>query len=135
MSELENTIISKKEITCQTALNKLKRKIPHGWDLNIYRGCEHGCKYCYAIYSHDYLNDNNFFGSVHVKTNIIDVLESELRSKSWNREIINIGGVTDSYQPCEADYKLMPEILKLLINIRHLLLYRPNLILFYVITI
>ena len=43
------------EISCTTALNKLKRKIPYGWDLNIYRGCSHHCKYCYAIYSHEYL--------------------------------------------------------------------------------
>lgn len=105
-----------KEITCQTALNQLKRKIPYGWDLNIYRGCQHGCKYCYAIYSHDYLNDNDYFGSIHVKTNIIDILESELKKESWKREIINIGGVTDSYQPCEEEYRLMPEILKLLIK-------------------
>jgi len=68
--------IDRKEITCTTALNKLKRKIPYGWDLNIYRGCEHGCKYCYAIYSHDYLNDNDYFKSIHIKTNIVEILES-----------------------------------------------------------
>ncbi len=104
------------EINCQTALNKLKRRIPYGWDLNIYRGCQHACKYCYALYSHDYLNDQDYFGNIYIKTNIVDLLASELKSKSWNREIINIGGVTDSYQPCEANYKLMPEILKLLIK-------------------
>jgi DNA repair photolyase len=107
------------EVTCKSALNKLKRKerkVPFGWDLNIYRGCEHACKYCYAIYSHDYLNDNNYFGNIYVKTNIVEKLESELKSKTWKREIINIGGITDSYQPCEADYKIMPEILKLLIK-------------------
>lgn len=107
-----------KEITSQSALNKLKRKIPYGWDLNIFRGCGHGCKYCYAIYSHDYLNDSNYFGNIYVKTNIVDRLEDELKSKSWKREIVNIGGVTDSYQPCEADYKIMPDVLKLLIKYR-----------------
>ncbi len=104
------------EITCQTALNKLKRRIPYGWDLNIYRGCQHACKYCYAIYSHDYLNVDDYFGNIYVKTNIVETLESEFKSKTWKREIINIGGVTDSYQPCEANYKIMPEILKLLIK-------------------
>ena len=104
------------ETKCDSALNKLKRKIPYGWDLNIYRGCEHGCKYCFALYSHDYLNDNNYFGNVYVKTNIAEQLERELKSKSWNREVINIGGVTDSYQPLEAKYELMPQILKLLIR-------------------
>ncbi|MGE0077668.1 MAG: radical SAM protein [Bacteroidales bacterium] len=104
------------ETECSNALNELKRKIPYGWDLNIYRGCEHGCKYCYAIYSHDYLNDNGYFENVYVKTNIVEKLENELRSKSWKHEVINIGGVTDSYQPLEKNYAIMPQILKLLIK-------------------
>jgi len=105
-----------KEISCKTALNKLNRRIPYGWDLNIYRGCQHGCKYCYAMYSHKYLNDEDYFNHVYVKTDIVEKLERELSCSSWKREVINIGGVTDSYQPAEADYKLMPEILKLLIK-------------------
>lgn len=40
--------VTYKEIECKTAVNKLKRQIPYGWDLNIYRGCIHGCKYCFA---------------------------------------------------------------------------------------
>ncbi len=105
-----------KEISCEIALNKLKRRIPYGWDLNVYRGCEHGCKYCYAIYSHDYLASDNYFGDIHVKTNIIEHLEKQLSNPDWKREIINIGGVTDSYQPAEERYKLMPEIIRLLIK-------------------
>ncbi|NDV68733.1 radical SAM protein [Dysgonomonas sp. 25] len=103
-------------VDCSSALNKLKRKVPYEWDLNIYRGCEHGCKYCYAIYSHDYLKDGAFFDRVYVKQNILEHLEKELRSPSWKRDIVNIGGVTDSYQPIEQEYQLMPEILKLLIK-------------------
>ncbi len=105
-----------KKIECKSALHRLKRKIPYGWDLNIYRGCQHRCAYCYALYSHDYLNDSDYFGSVYVKLNIAEVLERELKSKNWKREVVNIGGVTDSYQPCEAEYQIMPEILKLLIK-------------------
>lgn len=108
--------ITYKEEVCSSALNKLKRKIPYGWDLNIYRGCQHGCKYCYALYSHKYLDSEYFFNDIHIKTNIVDELEKELRKSNWKREVINIGGVTDSYQPIEAKYKLMPEILKLLIK-------------------
>ncbi len=104
------------EIKCQTGLNKLKRRIPYGWDLNIYRGCEHKCRYCYAMYSHDYLQDDNFHENIYVKTNIVEKLEEDLCRSNWRREIVNIGGVTDSYQPCEADYKIMPEVLKLLIK-------------------
>jgi DNA repair photolyase len=105
-----------KEDIAKSALTQLKRKIPYGWDLNIYRGCQHGCKYCYAMYSHKYLDSDDFFNEIHVKTNIVDELEKELSSSTWKREIVNIGGVTDSYQPAEAYYKLMPEILKLLIK-------------------
>lgn len=105
-----------KEITCESALNKLKRRIPYGWDLNIYRGCQHACKYCFAIYSHKYLDDSDYFGSIYVKTNIIEQLEKELGNRNWKREVVNIGGVTDSYQPAEEQYKLMPDILKLLIK-------------------
>ena len=46
----------------------------------------------------------------------MDELEKEISSENWMREVINIGGVTDSYQPAEAEYKLMPQILKLLIK-------------------
>lgn len=105
-----------KEVTCENPLNKLKRRMPYSWDLNLYRGCEHACKYCYAIYSHDYLDSDNYFGDIYVKTNIIDQLEKQLSKPDWKKEIINIGGVTDNYQPAEKNYKLMPELLKLLIK-------------------
>jgi len=103
-------------LPCAKALNKMRRPFPYSWDLNIYRGCGHGCKYCFAIYSHDYLNDGRFFDHLYVKTNIVEQLEKELRSASWKRDVVNIGGVTDSYQPAEAEYQFMPRILKLLIK-------------------
>ncbi len=108
------------EITCKTALNPLSsRFLPFSWDLNIYRGCLHGCRYCYAMYSHDYLaGPLDFFSDIHVKVNIVEALEKKLSSRSWQRQTINIGGVTDSYQPAEARYRLMPEILRLLIKYR-----------------
>jgi len=105
-----------KEMQCTTACNKLKRKMPFTWDLNIYRGCEHGCKYCYAMYSHNYLGSESYFNDIHIKVNIVEALEKQLASPKWTREVVNIGGVTDSYQPIEAKYKLMPEILKLMIK-------------------
>jgi DNA repair photolyase len=110
----ENVNIAKMDVN--SALTKLKRKIPYGWDLNIYRGCRHGCQYCYAMYSHQYIGNDNFFNDIYVKENVVEQLEKELASDKWKREIINIGGVTDSYQPVEARYQLMPQILKLLIK-------------------
>lgn len=108
-----------KEMYCETALNKLKRKMPYRWDLNVYRGCEHGCKYCYAIYSHEYLGSQNYYEDIFIKTNIIEKLEKQLSNPDWKREIVNIGGVTDSYQPAEKYYKFMPEILKLFIRFKN----------------
>ena len=105
-----------KEIHCESALNKLKRQVPYGWDLNLYHGCSHACQYCYAIYSHQYLNAAGFYDDIYVKTNIVEQLERELSAPNWKREVINIGGVTDSYQSAEEQYQLMPQILKLLIK-------------------
>ncbi len=113
------TEIKYKEINAQSALIKLKRKIPYGWDLNIYRGCQHGCCYCYATYSHGYLNSGEFSREIFIKTNIAEELERELNSPSWKGEVINIGGVTDSYQPAEEKLRLMPQILKLLIKYKN----------------
>lgn len=107
-----------REIRCKTALHKLKGRLPFDWDLNLYRGCAHSCVYCYALYSHQYIGSENFFDAIYVKTNVAEQLEKELRSPRWKREPINIGGVTDSYQPAEAHYKLMPQVLKLLIKYR-----------------
>lgn len=101
----------------KSAMHHIKKpRLPYSWDLNIYRGCEHGCKYCFAIYSHDYLEDGNYFGTVYYKKNILEALEKELSSPKWKREVVNIGGITDSYQPIERELKIMPEILKLMIK-------------------
>lgn len=105
-----------KEIQCVSACNKVHGRFPYNWDLNVYRGCEHGCKYCFALYTHKYMDSKNFFNEIYVKTNIVEQLEKLLHSKTWKREIINLGGVTDNYQPAEEKYKIMPEILKLLIK-------------------
>ncbi|KZX14818.1 radical SAM superfamily protein [Methanobrevibacter cuticularis] len=108
-----------KEITCKSACNKIKRSMPYKWDLNIYRGCEHSCIYCYALYSHKYLESNEFFSDIHVKTNIVEEFEKQLSRPSWKGELINIGGVTDSYQSIEEEYELMPKILQILIKYKN----------------
>jgi len=109
------------EIRCKQALNRINNSdLPQQWDLNLYRGCQHGCVYCFAIYSHDYLNPNgNYYEDIYVKVNIVEQLEKQLRSPNWKRETIAIAGVTDCYQPIEAKYKLMPEILKLMIKYKN----------------
>ena len=111
------------EFNCKSALNNLKntrnKRLPYQWDLNIYRGCEHGCKYCFAMYSHAYLDDEKYFSRVYYKKKVIEYLEKELSSPKWKGEVINIGGITDSYQPIEKKLKLMPEVLKLMIKYKN----------------
>ena len=109
-------MITYREINCKSALNKINNKYGFCYDLNIYRGCIHKCYYCFAVYSHKYINSRDFFGEIFVKKNIAEVLEKELSSRNWKRDIINLGSVTDNYQECEKDYKLMRDILKLLIR-------------------
>lgn len=106
-------------IECKSACSRVKGRFPYHWDLNIYRGCTHDCKYCFARYSHAYLEEKDFAGRVFVKTNIAEMLEKQLRSPRWDGAVINLGGVTDSYQPCEARERLMPEILRLMIKYRN----------------
>lgn len=108
-----------KSITCKSALNRLNSNyLPFRWDLNVYRGCAHRCKYCYALYSHEYLQGGDFFRNIYIKENIVEALEKKLRSPYWKREYINLGGVTDSYQPIEKQKQFMPEVLRLLIRYR-----------------
>ena len=108
-----------KSITCKTALNRINSNyLPYHWDLNIYRGCVHRCRYCYAQYSHSYLNSGDFFGTIYVKENIVEALEKQLASRSWKHETVNLGGVTDSYQPIERTKAFLPDILRLLIKYR-----------------
>ncbi len=105
------------EINSKTACNRINSNfLPFNWDLNIYRGCEHKCQYCFALYSHKYINSTEFFDEIYVKKNIVECFEKQISSKRWKRTVVNIGGVTDSYQPAEKQYKLMPEILKLCIK-------------------
>ena len=107
------------EIRCKQACIEVGKGSPTSWNLNIYRGCMHKCIYCFALYSHDYLqtsDSSNYYNDIYVKTNIARQLEKQLSSPSWDGDEIGICGVTDCYQPLEAKYKLMPDILRVLIR-------------------
>ena len=109
-------------VQCKTAANRVKGRFPYRWDLNIYRGCEHGCRYCFALYTHNYLENRRagcFFSTIYKKENIAEQLERQLASPAWKGEIINLGGVTDNYQPWEAENGLMKEVLEVLIKYRN----------------
>ncbi len=60
--------------------------------------------------------DSDFFRKIYVKTNIAEALEKQLGARSWKKEVINIGGVCDSYQPAEEKYGLMRKVLSVMIE-------------------
>jgi DNA repair photolyase len=62
------------------------------------------------------MDSDNFFDEIYVKKNIVECFEKQISSKRRKQTLVNIGGVTDSYQPAEKKYKLMPDILKLCIK-------------------
>jgi DNA repair photolyase len=96
--------------------------LPFNRSINPDRGCEHGCSYCFARPSHAYLNLSpglDFETNLIARPNISAVLARELAAKSYRPAVIAIGTNTDPYQPIEAEYRLMPQILQVLAAHRH----------------
>lgn len=92
------------------------------YSVNPYRGCEHGCIYCYARPTHSYLNMSpglDFETRLIAKRNIAQVLRAELGRKSYVPQMINIGSATDCYQPVERDYHLTRQLIEVLKEARH----------------
>ena len=108
------------EIDCKSALNRVSG-MPFRWSLNPYRGCVHGCHYCYARATHAYLGWNageEFSTRIVVKRNMAQVLRRELARPSWARERVALGTATDAYQPCEGRYRLARGLLEALHEFR-----------------
>jgi DNA repair photolyase len=109
------------EVRCRSALNPVKG-MPFEWTLNPYRGCTHGCHYCYARrYQTQFElgSDDEFASIILVKTNFVEVLRTELDKPSWTREYIALGTATDCYQPIEGYYKLTRRSLEALCEHRN----------------
>jgi DNA repair photolyase len=105
------------EVTCRSALNPVKG-MPFNWTLNPYRGCTHGCHYCFARRYQTQFElgpDDEFSSLIFVKVNFAEVLRRELDRPSWMRELVALGTATDPYQPIEGHYKLTRRALEALI--------------------
>ncbi len=92
------------------------------YDLNPYRGCEHGCVYCYARPSHEYLGFSaglDFETKIMVKPEIAELLEKEFRSKRWTPSTISLSGNTDCYQPIERKLELTRKCLQVMLKYRN----------------
>ncbi len=108
-----------KEITAKSMLHHHERTFATNWDANIYRGCRHNCRYCFAQYSHKYLGGNDFFEDIYVKSNAPQILDKELSRAKWKKFPVNVCGVSDCYQPAEVEYKLMPAVIESFIRNRN----------------
>src|SRR6202165_3218235 len=89
-------------------------RVPFAWTVNPYRGCEFGCKYCYARYTHEYmeLDGGEFERKIFVKQNAGPIASREPRASRLRGEHIAIGTATDPYQPAERDFGATRAILE-----------------------
>jgi DNA repair photolyase len=96
--------------------------LPFNVSLNPYRGCEHGCIYCFARPTHSYLGLSpglDFESKIFAKMNAPDLLRRELAKASYVPESIALGVVTDAYQPCERSLRLTRQVLQVLHDCQH----------------
>ena len=90
--------------------------------INPYRGCEHGCIYCYARPAHSYLNMSpglDFETKIVAKRNIAALLREEMARKNYEPRLIAIGTATDCYQPVERELRLTRSVIELMHETRH----------------
>ena len=90
--------------------------------INPYRGCEHGCIYCYARPTHCYLGHSaglDFETKLYAKVNAADLLERALQAPNYQPKVIALGAVTDPYQPVERTYALTRSLLEVLDRTGH----------------
>lgn len=81
---------------------------PGDASINVYRGCEHGCIYCYARPTHEYLSLSaglDFETKIFVKEDAPKFLRKELSKKNWKPQVLMLSGNTDPYQPVEKELK------------------------------
>ncbi len=113
-------------VTVESAKSVIQRNaspdLPFSLSLNAYRGCEHGCIYCYARPSHAYLNLSpglDFETRLFAKPDAAQLLRAELAKASYRCSPIALGSNTDPYQPIEREWKITRQILEVLAAHKH----------------
>src|ERR1700742_3785972 len=93
------------EIPCRSILNRTKPNMPFRWTINPYRGCEFGCKYCFARYTFEYMEMavEEFEEKIYAKSAVAHLLRAEL-SRIPLKDHITMGTATDPYQPAERRF-------------------------------
>src|SRR5471032_1243234 len=90
--------------------------------INPYRGCEHGCAYCYARPYHEYLGFSSgleFETKIMVKRRAAELLRQELSRPKYEPQVLGMSGVTDCYQPAERQFRITRSWLEVLAEFRH----------------
>jgi len=96
--------------------------VSFNYSLNPYRGCEHGCVYCYARPTHEYLGYSSgldFESKIMVKREAPNLLRKELAASNWKPQTVAMSGITDCYQPVEKKLKLTRKCLEVFLNFRN----------------
>jgi DNA repair photolyase len=96
--------------------------VPFTYSINPYRGCEHGCAYCFARPTHEYLGFSaglDFETKIMVKVRAPELLRKELSSPKWTPETLALSGVTDCYQPIERKLELTRRCVAVLAEFRN----------------
>jgi DNA repair photolyase len=102
------------ELPARSLLNRSKPNMPFRWTINPYRGCEFGCKYCYARYTHEFMGMEDaaeFEQKIYAKAEVAALLRRELR-RTPAEDGIAIGTATDPYQPAERRFGRTRSILQ-----------------------
>jgi DNA repair photolyase len=106
------------EIGARSILNRTKPNLPFQWTINPYRGCEFGCHYCYARYTHEFMgmeDGRDFESKIYAKAAAPEILRRELRRLN-RADHIAIGTATDPYQPAEKRFGRTRAILEVFAN-------------------
>ena len=95
--------------------------LPFNCGANPYRGCYHACEYCYARTSHEYLghSKDDFERVIYIKNNAAEALEKDISTKKWQtrrNKLVNLGSVTDPYQPIEEKYEITRKVLEIFLT-------------------
>lgn len=111
-------------LSARSALNRESSgRMPFAWTLNPYRGCEFGCQYCYARYTHEFMemwDSQDFERKIYAKTDLPELLCAELRQGRDKGLPIALGTATDPYQPAERQFEITRRTLEVFSNFRGL---------------
>ncbi len=109
------------EIHAKSLISRMKdgffavRYLPFRLTVNVYRGCTHGCVYCYAARTHYYIHSTPdlFSKEIYVKKNAPEIFEREIVKYESRKSVIVVGNISDTYQPVELRYRLTRKLLEI----------------------